>query len=219
MSLQGSLKEMSLANLIQVNCQEMRSARLTLSRRGQKGELYFSDGQVVHASHGNHVGEQAVFRLLLWEEGTFALETDVHSPQVTIEKPWNELLLDGMKEMAAWQANEHEGETPAFPGLLDQLRAIEGVTGVIIAACDGVVLAGDPSDGDGDQKAAVTVFVGSAASQIGQALGLEAFGQAIVTLKNKRVLILPQPDRYIGLWLKDNASPAIVAGAAARVLQ
>jgi hypothetical protein len=63
------------------------------------------------------------------------------------------------------------------------------------------------------------VFVGSAASQIGQALGLEAFGQAIVTLKNKRVLILPQPDRYIGLWLQDNASPTIVAGAAARVLQ
>ncbi len=219
MPLQGSLKEMSLANLIQVNCQEMRSARLTLQDRGRTGEVYFSDGQVVHASAGKRAGADAVYELLVWETGTFTLETEVHAPEKTITVPWTELLLEGMKRVADHQTEKRPMEGPMSSNKLAQLRAIEGVTGAVIAASDGVVLAADVPDGDGEKEAAVAVFVGSAAGQIGEALCLGTFARGTVTLKNKRVLILQQPDRYIGLWLAENASPAIVGSAAAHVLQ
>jgi hypothetical protein len=86
---------MSPANLIQVNCQEMRSARLALTRADQSGEIYFSDGQVVHAMFGAQRGEDALYELLAWDAGTFVLERDVAAPEKTITANWNALLLEG----------------------------------------------------------------------------------------------------------------------------
>jgi predicted regulator of Ras-like GTPase activity (Roadblock/LC7/MglB family) len=229
MPLQGSLRELSLANLIQVNCQEMRSARLALANRSEKGEVYFSDGQVVHAVDDTRSGEEALFHMLSWEDGTFTLDTDVHSPETSIHTPWSNLLLEGMKRLSEWQTEEGSStkvqdsgrreEGAMVPGTLTQLKTIDGVTGVVIAACDGIVLASDVPEGDGEREAAVAVFVGAAANQVSEAMQFEAFDQGVVTLKSKRVLVISQPDRYIGLWLGENASPAIVGNAATQILK
>ncbi len=219
MPLQGNLDEMSLANLIQVNCQEMRSARLTLTHKGQKGEVYFSDGQVVHASIGDLAGADAVYELLRWDTGSFTLETDVRAPEKSVDTTWSDLLLEGMKRLADWQMVEQTTEAPGAPGILQKLRALEGVAGAVVAACDGVVLAADMPGSDGERESAIAVFVGLAAHQITETLTLGSFSQCVVSLKNKRVLVLEQPDRYYGLWLEENASPAIVSNAAAQVLR
>jgi len=219
MPLQGSLKEMSLANLIQVNCQEMRSARLTLDHAGQTGEVYFSDGQVIHATLGALIGEPAIFELLTWEEGLFTLERDIPAPTHTITAGWNELLLEGMKRAAERPIPPPPREEKMEPDTLAQLKAIDGITGVVISAPDGVVLGTDIPDSDGENEAAVAVFIGAAAEQIGEILQINNFAHGVVTLKNKRLLVLRQPDRYIGLILGENASPAIVANAAAQVLR
>ncbi len=218
MPLQGRLKEMSLANLVQVNCEEMRAARISLAFKGQKGEVYFSDGQVVHAVAGSQTGEEALYTLLMWEDGAFTLETDVHAPDRTIRTPWSELLLEGMKRAAEWQATERKPDPSPASDLLRRLRAIDGVTGAVIAACDGVVLDADMPEGNAEREAAVAVFVGSAAGQIQKNLKLDPFTQGIVTMKNKRMLVLGQPDRFIGLLLADNTSPAIVGNKAADIL-
>ncbi len=218
MPLQGRLKEMSLANLVQVNCEEMRAARISLMNKGQKGEVYVSDGQVVHAVAGSQTGEEALYGLLLWEDGTFTLETDVHAPERTIRTDWSELLLEGMKRLADWQATDHKVAVSPTSDLLSRLKSIDGVTGAVIAACDGVVLAADVPESNGEREAAVAVFVGSAAGQIGQTMRLEPFTQGIVTVKTRRMLVLGQSDRYIGLLLAENASPAIVGNRATEVL-
>lgn len=88
MPLQGDLQEMSLANLIQVNCQEMRSARLVLTRVDQSGEIYFSDGQVVHATLGELYGTVAVYAMLQWDTGTFL---DFEFPPQVLFKPITEI--------------------------------------------------------------------------------------------------------------------------------
>ncbi len=219
MPMQGNLKEMSLATLIQVNCQEMRSARLTLMYHGQKGEVYFSDGQVAHAVLGTHTGEEALYEMLLWDEGSFILDRDLPTSEKTITTNWQELLLEGMKRLPARQAQEKKAQGSMSTEMLAQLKAIEGVTGAVIAASDGVVLAADVPDSDGENEAAVAVFVGSAANQLGETLQLDTFGQGVVALKNMRILVLQQPDRYVGLLLGENASPAIVASTATRVLK
>ncbi len=219
MPLQGNLDEMSLANLIQVNCQEMRSARLLLTHKGQKGEVYFSDGQVVHANVGELAGADAIFELLRWDTGLFTLETDVRAPDKSVDTPWSELLLEGMKRLADWQTVEQKSEGGAAPGVLEKLRTLNGVAGAVIAACDGVVLAADVPGSDGERESAIAVFVGLAAHQISDTLTLGPLSQCVVTLKNKRVLVLEQTDRYIGLWLEENASAAIVGSAAAEVLR
>ena len=219
MPLQGSLREMSLANLIQVNCQEMRSARLTLSSKGQEGEIFLSDGQGVHAAGGSHVGEEAVYEMILWDEGSFVLDLDLVSPEKTITISWQDLLLRGMMQVPTRQPAENQPEGNMNPDALAQLRAIDGVSGAVISASDGMVLAASVPDSDGEHEAAVAVFIGSAADQLGQALQLDTFAHGTVSLKGKRILVLEEPDRYIGLVLAENASAAIVAGAASQVLK
>ncbi len=218
MPLQGNLQEMSLANLIQVSCQEMRSAELTLQHADQTGDVYFSDGQVVHAALGALRGEEALYEMLTWDNGTFVLDRDVPPPEKTITISWSALLLEGMKRVAERPAVRKKEET-VKPDTLAQLRAIDGVAGAVIAASDGIVLGADVPGSDGENEAAATVFTGSAAEQLGQALQLGAFGHGLVALKNKRLLVLQQPDRYIGLVLGENASPTIVASAANEVLK
>ena len=105
------------------------------------------------------------------------------------------------------------------PDTLTQLRALDGVAGAVIAASDGIVLGSDVPGSDGENEAAAAVFTGAAADQLGQALQLGTFGHGLVALKNKRLLVLQQPDRYIGLVLSENASPTIVATAANEILK
>jgi predicted regulator of Ras-like GTPase activity (Roadblock/LC7/MglB family) len=217
MATQGNLAEMSLANLIQVNCQEVRSARLTLTRLNQIGEVYFSDGQVVHAALDGQIGETALYELLAWSDGTFTLDREAHTSEQTIARPWGELLLEGMKQLPTRATKRKEVNVDR--DALTKLRAIENVTGAVISACDGIVLAADVPGSDGEAEAAVAVFLGSAAGQLSDALQLESFAHGLVVLKNKRLLILEQPNRFIGLVLAEHASPTIVASAATDILK
>ena len=222
MPLQGNLKEMSLANLIQVNCQERRSARLTLSLGNQTGQVFLADGQVVHAVLGDHVGEEAVYDMLAWESGTFSLDLDQPHPDVTIRTAWQPLLLEGMKQLPIRQAAKAKNQAQAKPAPtneLKQLEAIPGVVGAIISASDGVVLANDVPDSGGEDEAMVTLFIGSAANDLGRILKLDAFVYGTITMKHKRVMVLEQPDRYVGLILGENASATMIASAAALVFK
>lgn len=126
MPLQGNLQEMSLANLIQVNCQEMRSARLVLTRADQSGEIYFSDGQVAHATLGALRGEAAVYAFLQWDNGTFVLHLDQPTPEKTITATWGALLLEGMKRVVAPPAPVVE--SGAFTDLENAWRQINAET-------------------------------------------------------------------------------------------
>lgn len=218
MPLQGDLKEMSLANLIQVNCQEVRSARLTLDHAGQEGEVFFADGQVVHATLDDLVGEPAVYEMLAWDDGTFALDRDQPSPATTINVKWNLLLVEGMKRSVERPPVKRKSDESTKPDPLAQLKAIDGVTGALISSTDGVVLQADIPDSDGEGEAAVIVFIGAAAAQLGDVLQLNNLGHGIVTLNNKRLLVLNRSDRYIGLLLGEHGSPAIVARAAQEIL-
>ncbi len=224
MPLQGNLKEMSLANLIQINCQEMRTARLTLAHQGKTASIFFSDGQVVHAENESSSGEQVIYQSLSWDDGTFTLDTDVPPPERTIQTAWPVLLLEGMKRAAEWQkeidraVDSLSPEVKKSPDMLNQLKAIDGVAGAVIASSDGVVQSTDISDSDGEREAAVAVFVGGAARQIGDLLQLGKFQHGIVFWKNRRVLVLETPDRYFGLVLGEHGSPALVASATMRIL-
>jgi predicted regulator of Ras-like GTPase activity (Roadblock/LC7/MglB family) len=218
MPLTGNLSEISLANLIQVNCQDMRAARLELRHQHYQGELYFSDGQVVHAVQGTMNGIDAVAEMLKWRDGTFVVENEIRSPEQTVTLPWKELLVEAMKQSARVSPVANQSGNPPVSDLFKALDSIEGVLGHVVAASDGTVLAAHVPDGDGESEAAVTVFVGGAADQIGSTLGLGSLERGLVQGGSIRFLVFKRNDRYIGLTLSEHASPALVATAAGQVL-
>jgi predicted regulator of Ras-like GTPase activity (Roadblock/LC7/MglB family) len=229
--MQGSLRDMSVADLIQHTCQDGRTARLTLEGPGGSARLYIAGGQVMHAEMGEADGEDVVFQLIEWQDGSFQLEPDVAAPRQTIQRTVTGLLLEGArladeKNRTRAPADESVADLlePVAPikeggmsAVVEALSRIEGVTGVVLVAEDGVVIA-SKVDGDPEKEGAVAAFVGGAAQQAGEALALGAFKRAIATMGSGNVLVLKHADYYAGLVLADNASSALVASRAEAAL-
>jgi predicted regulator of Ras-like GTPase activity (Roadblock/LC7/MglB family) len=99
MGMHGNLHDMTIADLIQHNCQDRKTAQLFIKNVNQQASLFFKDGNVVHAVSGDQEGEEVVYQILGWEEGIFSLETGVEPPAVTITRSWSGLLLEGAKRL------------------------------------------------------------------------------------------------------------------------
>ena len=234
MSMQGQLREMGVAELIQHTCQDAKTARLALDSGGKQAVIYFEGGEVVHAAQGELQGEPVIYAVLNWGEGSFALEPGVEAPARTIHRSYAGLLLEGAKRIDEGEieaaglvlagsafVETTAGRAPAVEGGMSEamqaLARIEGVLGAVRVAEDGVVLE-QALEGDPEKEGAVAAFVGAAAIQAGESLSLGAFKRATVSLAAGSLLVLRRADCFIGLLLKEGASPALVASRAEAVL-
>ncbi len=99
MALQGNLRDMSVADLIQQYGQDQKTAELSITHGNQQAILFFKGGTVAHAALGDSQGEEVVYRILQWETGEFSLETGIEPPTVTIQRSWSGLLLEGARRL------------------------------------------------------------------------------------------------------------------------
>lgn len=99
MAMQGNLKDMAVADLIQHTCQDRKTARVLIDHDDQTAALFFKDGALVHATLDDLQGEEVVYRILGWEQGQFKMETNAVPPTVTITKSWSGLLLEGARRI------------------------------------------------------------------------------------------------------------------------
>ena len=132
MALVGNLKDLKLANLIQLNCMEKNTAKLTIDYAGKYGTIYFQGGQVAHAEFDPDLGEKAIYRLLSLEEGKFKVESGVRPPAVTITISWSNLLLEGLHQKDTRQSAE-DAKTRE---LLEMLMNVKGVNRVAVLSLD-----------------------------------------------------------------------------------
>ncbi|HXF69373.1 MAG TPA: DUF4388 domain-containing protein [Thermoflexus sp.] len=217
MATTGSLREISLAALIEANIRSRAFARLRLRHGEWEGEIYFADGEMVHAVCGDLKGEPALWRLLGWTDGSFVLEDEVRSPERTLHRPWRELLLEGMQR--AVSSPNAAGPSSLSPSeLVSRLRAIDGVLGVVVSGPDGVVMAAEVPEGKGEAEGAITVYLAAAAEAMADLLPLGPFEHAVVSEPQRRLLILRHPPFIIGLVLTPQASPALILSDALRRL-
>ena len=206
MPLEGSLKDLSLTNLIQLNCQEMNDVKITMEYLGKEGIIFCSAGNIAHAATGPLTGEEAVYELLCWDGGTFHLQNDVTPPEKTIDRNWNSILLEGLQRIDEGEVSMED----RLNKLAHDLSGMASVGGSVIVARDGTVLA-EAVESNAEKEGAVAVFVGNAADQIGEVLALGPFDWGVVAMGQDRMLVLEQPDFFVGLLLTEKASPALVA--------
>ena len=227
MALQGTLREMRVGDLVQLNCQEGKTARIEIvpSSGGRAAVLYLEGGQVVHATMGDREGEDVVYTALSWEEGTFTLEPGVPPPGRTIHTNYTSLLLKGLRRLdegasplsqdlrvqtlsAGPSTTSPAPETRDLAEKVSAVKAVEGVSGVVFAARDGVVLAQDIA-GNPEKEAAVAVFLGYAANQVGKTLRMGDMNWVTATLGKDTFLVIERPEFYVGVVLMEGTSPAL----------
>jgi hypothetical protein len=59
--------------------------------------MFFSDGQISHASYGSNTGDSAVFRALTWADGNFVMDFDGRSTEQTTTRSTQGLLMEGLR--------------------------------------------------------------------------------------------------------------------------
>ena len=108
--MQGKLQDMSVADLIQHNCLDGKTARLLLKHGKQQASVYFENGEVVHAVSGDTEGKEVIFEILGWNDGSFQLDAGETPPKRTITQKWTGLLLEGAQRL-----DEAAAETEKTP--------------------------------------------------------------------------------------------------------
>jgi hypothetical protein len=95
---------MSVVDLLQTIDVSRKSGVLTLlSTDGQAGMISFDSGAVINATVEDLIGEDAVYRHLLWRDGTFDLEfRRVSLSERTVHRTTQALLMEGMHRLDEW---------------------------------------------------------------------------------------------------------------------
>ena len=93
----GKVFDVQLTDIIQMNCLGRLTTALMITREGEKGIIYFSEGEVVHAECGEAKGTEAFYKIMRWEEGEFISNIGVTPPGQSIDQNWEHLLVEAMR--------------------------------------------------------------------------------------------------------------------------
>lgn len=94
----GIVKDIQLTDLIQMVCLSRADLLVSIQSNDQTGTIYIRSGQLSHAQSGTLQGEKAVFEMLRWDSGRFETVPYEGSGVVSINKPWEHLLIEGMRQ-------------------------------------------------------------------------------------------------------------------------
>jgi CheY-like chemotaxis protein len=98
----GSLADMGIVDLLQTIDNGKKSGVLHLRSGSQTSAIYFRDGSIVDAELGRLHGERAIYRALVWSEGTFELDfRDVRREDV-VQTSTQGVLMEGMRRLDEW---------------------------------------------------------------------------------------------------------------------
>src|ERR1051325_715221 len=96
--MQGNLSQISLTDSLMLATGATKSGLLKLRRGKETVEVYFADGNIIHATCPIGDGEKALLYPVTWGEGTFSLQPNGTAPAATVKKNAAE-ILDEVKAM------------------------------------------------------------------------------------------------------------------------
>jgi len=95
--LRGSISQMNVIDLVQSLEMGRKSCALTLTNKAETCALYFKEGQVTHAQYGALLGDQAVFQVLRWTDGSFQIDFEGKTTKQTTTLNTQGLLMEGLR--------------------------------------------------------------------------------------------------------------------------
>ncbi len=102
MDFHGSLEEFQLPEIIQFLSGAQKTGVLRLVSDQDEGDIYLREGEIVHATSDDLVGEEAVYSLVLLSNGKFDFEPDMTSAETTVRRGHTNLLLEAARRKDEW---------------------------------------------------------------------------------------------------------------------
>ena len=89
---------LSLTDLIQMVCLSRSDIVIRVRSGATDGIICIRKGQVLHAETDGLRGERAFLEILRWKDGVFEIQSSGDIASNSIDKPWEHLLLEAMRE-------------------------------------------------------------------------------------------------------------------------
>jgi hypothetical protein len=143
MAFQGSLKELPLPDIIQLVSVSGKTGKFTLAQESEQGVIYLKNGQMVHASVADLVGEEAIYALAIWNSGEFRFAPGEEAPEQTIKKSNTNLLMESARRLDEWRVlSKKIPSTDLVPALFARPNRSEQITlnpqeWLVVTKCDG----------------------------------------------------------------------------------
>ncbi|MFZ5807809.1 MAG: DUF4388 domain-containing protein [Chloroflexota bacterium] len=144
--MKGKLRDFALADLIQQNCLDQKTAKLIVRYNRKQAELYFKGGNLVHAQFEKQEGETVVYHLMTWEDGDFELQFGKEPPKISIQRNWSGILLDAARQIDEGAASSQDAPSvpPTSPEkqdirqiLQEMSEQVDGYLASAVIAVDG----------------------------------------------------------------------------------
>ena len=115
--LRGNLAQMNVIDLMQSLEMGRKSCLLTLTNGSDRCDVYIVDGQISHAAYGAIKGDDAVYKVLAWEKGSFQIDFEGRSSEQTTTRSTQGLMMEGLRildesrrdEEGTQEGNQREG--------------------------------------------------------------------------------------------------------------
>lgn len=201
MSLIGTLKDLSLFNLVQLHCCERQQAQVSLAHGGCDGRLVFADGELVFAAVGGLVGGEAVHELLTWEDGDFRVDYEPAPVVRNVRTPWSELLLEGVRRLDEARA----ARDARLEATLRSMKGTHGLRATVATNTTGQVRAAATA-GPAMAEAALVAFLAGRLETIGGLLHGGACREVSVSGPDETIWIARRDGAYLACWLDGRAA-------------
>jgi CheY-like chemotaxis protein len=110
----GTLQQIGLADLIQVECLRRNSCILEIFIARPEGEIFIESGAIVHAVAGGLSGVPALHRLLALNDGQFRSHPYRQPPARTVQGSWELLLMESARIRDEQRGARNDNKTTLF---------------------------------------------------------------------------------------------------------
>ena len=95
--IRGRLSEMNIIDLLQSLELGHKTCSLTFKHGSEDCRMFFSEGQIHHAESGPITGDQAVYRVAGWADGSFQIDFNGRSAKRTTTQSTQGLLMEALR--------------------------------------------------------------------------------------------------------------------------
>lgn len=205
---EGEVSGMSLADLIQIKNISRFSGCLSIEHKGQKGTLFFRDGDLVHAETGDASGCDAFYAIMLWPGGDFRSTPKLTTTSHTIQENITYLLLEAHRlkdertsspaprpSVTAVNKPATNGREKNMSETNTKLTAIPEVEYAVLLNKDGSTT--DDDSYEGSTHAANAYYLSMFAGKLGHQLGAGDLVSAAVQGCDHHLLLFQSKNHYL----------------------
>lgn len=204
----GAVTGLSLTDVIQLKGHNKYTGAISVEYGDDRGVIYFADGEIIHAEHGDASGELAIYEIIKWPGGTFAIQPELTSNVCTIHYRTDYLLLEALRrldeENAGSAVNNSPGSTVTprrtMSKIAARLQEIHNVTYAVLLDKEGTPL--QDSSSEAAVLAAKGMFLVRTGNKFGHLMGLGEVKAAAVQTSQYDLLMYDSKQHYLSIAVK-----------------